>query len=319
METPSVNRNALAIVTTMMERAGELGILVSKTSNGATVIDAGFDMKGGYMAGRLITEICLGGLGSTSLIPVSIGDLHLPGVFVATDHPAISLLGSQAAGWRISVSTYTAMGSGPARALALKPKKTYSSIGYKDEAEAAIIFLEADETPGEDVANYISKACGVAPSSLYILTAPTSSLVGSVQVSGRVVEVGLHKLVANGLEATKVLHGCGRAPIAPVHPDKAESMGRTNDMIIYGGVVQFTVQFDDDAKLKEMVERAPSSESKAYGRRFIEVFEEADGDFYKIDPKLFAPAVVVVNNAKTGKTFASGVVDLPLLKRSVFG
>lgn len=54
--------------------------------------------------------------------------LILPTVFVATDYPAVSLFGSQLAGWGVKVGDFSAMGSGPARALALKPKKVFEKV-----------------------------------------------------------------------------------------------------------------------------------------------------------------------------------------------
>jgi methenyltetrahydromethanopterin cyclohydrolase len=56
--------------------------------------------------------------------------------------------------------------------------------------------------------------------------------------------------------------------------------------------------------------------SKAYGKPFIEIFKEAKYDFYKIDPNLFAPAVLAVNNVKTGNTFKSGEINVRNLKES---
>lgn len=86
-----------------------------------------------------------------------------------------------------------------------------------------------------------------------------------------------------GFDPVKAVSGLGIAPIAPVHPRFIEAMGRTNDMILYGGVVHFNVDWDDDKSLGEMVEQVPSSLSKDYGRPFAEVFKEASYDFYKID------------------------------------
>jgi len=49
----------------------------------------------------------------------------------------------------------------------------------------------------------------------------------------------------------------------------------------------------------------------------MEIFKEADYDFYKIDPGLFAPAVFVINNSKTGKTFRAGKIDMEVFKKSI--
>ena len=42
---------------------------------------------------------------------------------------------------------------------------------------------------------------------------------------------------------------------------------------------------------KELVNKAPSINSKDYGKPFLDIFLNAGKDFYKIDPGLFAPAV----------------------------
>jgi methenyltetrahydromethanopterin cyclohydrolase len=90
------------------------------------------------------------------------------------------------------------MASGPARALSLKPKNTYKMLGYRDTSEIGILALEADTLPGEEVTGFIAEKCGIEPENLYVLVAPTRSLVGSVQISGRVVTATLHKLEEKG-------------------------------------------------------------------------------------------------------------------------
>jgi len=51
--------------------------------------------------------------------------------------------------------------------------------------------------------------------------------------------------------------------------------------------------------------------------RFLDIFKEAGFDFYKIDPDIFAPAVVAVNNIKTGKTFRAGTLDVEVMRGSL--
>jgi len=114
-----------------------------------------------------------------------------------------------------------------------------------------------------------------------------------------------------------VTHACGYAPIAPVHPKFAQAMGRTNDAIMYAGVAYYTTSYDDDEGLRELADKAPSSASKSYGKPFFEIFKEANYDFYKIDPGLFAPAVLIVNNAKTGSIFKAGKIHVEIFKRSM--
>jgi len=313
----SVNCAARQLAKELCDRAEEYGVIIKETKLGTTLIDAGIEAKGGFLAGKIITEICLGGYGEAKILWNRYDDLELPSIFVSTDHPAIATLGSQFAGWQIKVGSYSAMGSGPARALALKPRELYKKIGYEDKADVAVLVLETTKEPPEDVINYVSGQCKVEPDSLFLILVPTNTVTGCTQISGRVMETGIHKLMNLGFEPKLITHGCGYAPIAPVHPRFAEAMGRTNDAILYAGVVCCTTSYDDDEKLRELVDMAPSSASKSYGRPFLEIFKEAKFDFYRIDPRLFAPAVLMVNNVKTGSVFKSGRINMEVFKRSI--
>jgi methenyltetrahydromethanopterin cyclohydrolase len=319
MSTPklSVNRLALNLVNRLCDQADELGVLVKKMPSGTTLIDAGIKAQGGYVAGQTITEICLGGLGKADVTYKRYSDLGLPSIFVYTDYPVISTLGSQFAGWQIKSGKYVAMGSGPARALSLKPKELYEKIDYEDISDVAVLVLETSKEPPEEAVAKICEECNVDAENLFLVLVPTSSVAGSVQISGRIVETGLHKLTELGFDPKLVTHACGYAPLAPVHPKMAQAMGRTNDAIIYGGTAYYTVSCDDDEELKRLLGKAPASASKSYGKPFMEIFKEAGYDFYKIDPGLFAPAVFVINNSKTGKTFRAGKIDVDVFKKSI--
>ena len=316
---------ALSLVKKLCTEAEYYGVVLEETKSGATLIDAGIRAKGGFLAGEMITEICLGGYGKANILPVQYGDIVLPSVFVQTDHPALATLASQFAGWQIKVGKYSAIGSGPARALALKPKEIYEKIMYKDEADTAVLVLETNKQPPDDVIYSISNQCKVAPEKLFLILVPTKCLAGSTQVSGRIVETGLHKLMKLGLDPRVAEHAWGYAPIVPLHPRFDEAMGRTNDAILYGGTAHYIVNCEDDKELENLVRLAPSSASRMIQEarqlaekspRFLEIFKEAGFEFYKIDPNVFAPAVVVINNMRTGKIFRAGTIDIEVLKGS---
>jgi len=313
----SVNQLAWKLIEELRSRAEEYGVLVEESRLGATIIDAGIEARGGYLAGKVIAEICLGGLGRVEITCREYGHLTLPAAFVQTDHPAIATLGSQFAGWKVRVGGFFALGSGPARALALKPRRIYEEIAYQDRFDRAVLVLETSKKPPEDVISQVAQLCQVSPSNLALILVPTSSVAGSTQVAGRIVETGVHKLARLGLDPKKILCGWGISPIPPVHLDPTISMGRMNDAILYAGVVGLTVDVEDDQALRRLVERAPSSSSKTYGKPFIEILREAGYDFYRIDPDLFAPAVVIVNNVSTGTVLRAGRVNVEMLERSV--
>jgi methenyltetrahydromethanopterin cyclohydrolase len=96
-----------------------------------------------------------------------------------------------------------------------------------------------------------------------------------------------------------------------------KAMGRTNDVILYGGVTNYFVNHEDDEDLKKTVAKAPSSCSRDYGRPFYEIFREAKFDFYKIDPNLFAPAVITISNMKTGVSYTAGTINEKVLKDAI--
>jgi methenyltetrahydromethanopterin cyclohydrolase len=321
----SLNVSALSLVKELCNEAEKYGVIVEKTETGATTIDSGIKAKGGFLAGKMVTEICMGGYGQVKILPYQYGDVVLPTIYVQTDYPALATLASQFAGWRIKVGKFSAIGSGPARALALKPKGLYEGLAYKEKSEVAVLVLETNRKPPEEVIQKISKQCDVSPEKLFLVLVSTSCLAGSTQVSGRIVETGLHKLEKLGLDPKVVQYAWGYAPIIPLHPRFDEAMGRTNDAILYGGTVYFIVDYGNDEYLERLVKLAPSSASRMLQEakerakkspRFLDIFKEAGFDFYKIDPNLFAPAIVVVNNMRTGKIFRAGNLDIDVLKGS---
>lgn len=306
----SVNSGAAAVVAQMVLNKEGLGVEVTKLDNGTTVIDAGIKATGGIMAGKLFSEACLGGLGEISFTMEKMLQVH-----VTVDNPAIACMGSQYAGWMIKVGDYFAMGSGAARAKA-GLEKIFQEIGYRDDSEKAVIALETRKIPDEKVADFIAGECDVTPDNLSILVAPTASIVGSIQISARVVETGIHKLHELGFDINKILSGSGSAPIAPIAKNDLEAMGKTNDCVLYGGRTEYFVAAED-SEIQDVINDVPSSSSRDYGMPFLDVFEKYNRDFYKIDPKLFSPAEVTVNNVKTGKVFHSGNVNDEVLKKSL--
>jgi len=311
----SVNKRALEVVKTIMDDKDSLDCTVSESKNGTTIIDAGIECVGSSELGRLIGEVCLGGLGSVKLSTMYIGNFELPAVIVGTDYPKVSTLASQYAGWTIKVGKYFAMGSGPARALARVEKELYEELDYKDKSKKGVIVLESRVAPTEEVTEYIAEKCGISPSNLYCIVVPTASEAGSVQISSRVVEVGMHKLHEIGFDTEKVRRGHGVAPIAPVAKNDSKAMGVTNDCILYGGRTFYFVKSEDD-NLQEIVEKVPSSTSDQYGQPFYKLFKSVEFDFYKVDPLLFSPAEVTINHVETGKVYHAGELNSKVLKQS---
>lgn len=311
---PSVNERAFALVQRMMDDADALGLAVSRLPNGATVVDSGVHVTGSLEAGRLFAEACLGGLGQVALCQVDIGELRLPGVSVSVSHPPVACLAAQYAGWAVEADDYVAMGSGPARAL-YRGDPVFEHLTYEDGADVAVLMLEAHQLPTEAAARKVAEKCGVAPEDLCLLVAPTASLVGSVQVAARVVETGLHKMVEVDFDVDAVLSGFGTCPLASIAADDLHAIGRTNDAVLYGGQAWYTVRTEDE-RVEAVIDKIPSSASHDdYGTPFYELFQRYGGDFYQIEPLLFGPAEVYINNVTSGRTFHAGVVNAAMIRR----
>ena len=311
----SVNNGALEIVKEILNREDELNCSDRISETGATLIDAGIESKGSLELGRLIGEVCLGGMGVVRLTTTYIEDLELPAVITSTDLPKISTLASQYAGWTIKVGKYVAMGSGPARALSCVEKELYEELDYHDTSKKGVIILESREIPPPEVTEYIAEKCGIAASNLFCIIVPTASLAGSVQISARIVEVGIHKLHLLKFDLERIRRGHGIAPIAPVAKNDGRAMGVTNDCILYGGKTFYHVNADD-TDLAEVVDRVPSSTSSQYGTPFYDLFKSFDFDFYKVDPLLFSPAEVTLNHIESGKVYHAGEVNQEVIRKS---
>ena len=317
MPKVSVNRNAAKLVNDLCSRADHYRVKVTKSDRGATLIDAGIKVDGGIEAGKVITEICLGGLGKATVSSTRVGTQNFPSISVTTDYPAVSTLGSQLAGWQVKSGTFQALGSGPARALALKPKTVFEKIGYRDECDEAVLVLETDKEPPTDVISVVAEACHVSADNLHIILVPVTSVSGATQVTGRAVETGVYRLMNLGFDPKLAAKAWGSAPVLPAHRDAVEAMGRSNDAILYGGEVHVIVNYNDDEELGQLTQESVSSSSEQYGQPFAKIFKDAGSDFYKIDPGLFAPATMTMENAKSGRTFSAGKVDVDVLLRSL--
>lgn len=314
-----LNDRAVEIADRMAGNAAALRIAVARLGAGCDVIDCGIAVAGGLEAGRLLAEACMGGLGRVEFSEWETDGLRLPGVHVRTDHPAVSCLASQYAGWAIQPSGYFAMGSGPLRAVARVERELYERIGYTEPApERAVLVLETRSPPVDDVAEWIAVKASFAAERMTLLVAPTASLAGSVQISARVIETALHKLDHLGFDVRRVVSAVGSAPLAPVAKNDVRAIGRTNDCVLYGGVVHLSVLAEDDV-LAGVVPRLPSAASPNYGAPFYELFQRHGGDFYKVDPGLFSPAEVVIHNIASGRTFAAGERNAGILRSSLYG
>src|SRR5579875_3716497 len=309
-----LNERALRLADDMAATAEALRIAVHTTPKGARLIDCGVAVEGGLQAGLAMARVCLAGHAEVTLVPGQLEDVPVPQVQVQSDHPILACMASQYAGWQVSVGKFFAMGSGPMRA-AYGKEELFDHIPGREQASAAVGVLETSQLPGDEVAAYLAEKLNLPPNKLTLLAAPASSQAGSVQVVARSLETALHKLYELKFDLRQIVSGYGIAPLPPVAADFLGAIGRTDDAILYGGQVVLWVRGDDE-QLAEIGPKVPSSASPDHGAPFTEIFERYERDFYRIDPLLFSPAVIVLQNLRTGKSHVFGRIERAVLRRS---
>ncbi len=278
------------------------------------ILDFGCQVPGGLEAGLLLAKICMADLANVQIVPADQGIWHGPMLQVTTDDPVAACMASQYAGWKVAQGKFFAMGSGPMRSKR-KREEVLDHLGLNDESHCAVGVLECDEIPSSDIIELVANECGVSIEQTTLCVAPTRSIAGVIQVVARSIETAMHKLHELGFDLHKVVSAHGTAPIPPMAKDFAEGIGRTNDAILYGG--QVTLWFDgSDSDIESIGAKVPSIASKDFGKPFAKTFREYQYDFYKVDPGLFAPAMVTFVNLRTGNSFRYGKLFPEILRDS---
>ncbi len=311
---PTLNDRANELANAMAADADNLGIAVLTLECGTRIIDCGVEAAGSFEAGRRLAEVCLAGLAT---VTIESPDATVPdigcnrSVHVRTSNPVAACMASQYAGWELKGSKFFAMGSGPMRAAACR-ETIFQYIGNCERPPQCVGILETSKLPPNDICVSIAEKCGISTQNLTLLVARTASPAGTLQIVARSVETALHKLYELGFDLNRVVEGSGSAPLPPIGDTDLQAIGWTNDVILYGAVVRLKVQGED----LTCISGVPSSNSKDYGRPFEEIFQRYNGDFYSIDPFLFSPAVIEVENTDTGELVRYGQTAPAILAES---
>jgi methenyltetrahydromethanopterin cyclohydrolase len=312
--TTRLNDSAAVLVQQLLEKSVELEIAHSQLDSGVTIIDLGISVPGSLAAGISLAEICLAARGHVTLVPLTTDLPTAHAVTIKSNQPLAACMASQYAGWQIATDDFFGMGSGPMRAAA-GSEEIFKHIGCTESASHVIGVIETASIPTETACELITTACQIEPQDLTLLVAPTSSLAGTVQIVARSLETAMHKMHELGFDLHRIQRGTGTAPLCPLGKDDLLSIGLTNDAILYGGEVEIWVN-GDDSSLSDIGPKIPSNASEDYGRPFVNIFKQYNNDFYKIDPHLFSPATIRINNVDTGNVFCFGEINSAVLFES---
>lgn len=309
-----LNEQAFGLCKSAIGHANAWRIQAHTLANQATVLDFGVKAHGGILAGQNLARICMSDRAKITVHPADYSLGPWPLIQITTDDPVHACMASQYAGWPVQKDKFFAMGSGPMRAKRGK-EHVLKSLGTTDSSQHAVGVLECDALPDESICELVATECGVDVSNVILCVAPTKSIAGTIQVVARSVETSMHKLFELGFDLRSVVSGYGSAPLPPPAIEFVQGIGRTNDAILYGGHVTLWVHADD-AQLREIGPKVPSSASRDYGIPFAKTFKKYDYDFYKVDPGLFSPGMITLVNLKSGNSFRFGALRPDILAQS---
>jgi len=302
---PGLNDRCSALHRHRQPEFDALGIASIAGYSGAEVFDFGTHSPGTIEGGCLLASLCMADLGSVNIILQPDSVLGLPEILVRTDHPFLSCMAAQYAGWPVSSGDWFAMGSGPARILRQKEELFERYPVACEHNDEAWLILETAKLPDDGAIRMIAAECKTVPEKLRICVARTASLAGTIQIVARSIETTMHKLFELDFDLRSVVSGIGTAPLPPVGRNDLEAIGWTNDAILYGGRVWLCVDCDQE-EIDRILLRIPGNSSADYGRPFREIFEHYNRDFYAIDRMLFSPAEITIHNLQSGRTVRAG-------------
>jgi methenyltetrahydromethanopterin cyclohydrolase len=320
MEHRSINEAAAAVIEKeILPKAERFNIGVSTLANGATVLDMGIHCKGGFRAGKYFAEIGMGCLGKMYYHRFPLEHYQVPGLQVVTEEPGVCEMASYVAATKVLWKGRQQVVSGPVRAI-LGSDHFAQAVTYRDPSpRKAVVGVQTEELPDEELAEHIAAACGTAPERLYIMAARTGCMTGAVQVCARNVEQALPTVHDRGFSMEQILEGNAVTPLCCVVDDEAIAYGRVNDCLIYGQETNLTVRCQDE-DITAMLEEIPFSKNEdVYGTPFQKLFDRCGNNWANVPRDWDAPCRINFFNVATGHSYTTGKVGLSALERAFLG
>ena len=70
--------------------------------------------------------------------------------------------------------------------------------------------------------------------------------------------------------------------------------------------------------VEQVIDQLPFNASQRFGERFVDIFEEGDRDFYKVDKDIHTVARFEFWNEATGSVFRAGEIREDMLAEAFF-
>ena len=346
-EKISVNRLAIGIVKDMIGNSDRLQVGVSELKNGATIVDCGAKVPGGYEAGELVTRIRFGGLATAHVTDVTFDDYTMPTLFCQTNFPA--LIGACQFVWMGIVPPpetldhpFPAWISGPAHVLAQDPDWIFKEkLDYKDpHPEAGVVVVQtrdkAQGLPDAQFAQMMAKKCKIEPKDLYLVVTPSESVAGVTHVASSGVEDVFWRLTEYyNVPYSRIEHASGSTPLCPISPNVfKEPCIWMDDMIDYVGRAHFWLSSTPDMDLEMMArDLATENHGTFYGSSYyqsqVKSFRPVD-ELTKNEQNvenwlrtraaigtqgMWMVAEISLSDTRTGRVFHAGKANMEIIKK----
>jgi|TARA_B100001971_G_scaffold121398_1_gene111822 methenyltetrahydromethanopterin cyclohydrolase len=307
----------MGVVTELIDRSDELQIEVSTTSAGATVIDMGLEVPGSWEAGRLYAEATMGGLAAVAFGEFELSDETLRSVEVRTEYPVEACWVAQKHADHRAGDPDDVILAGPAKALLWPPDPSVAEAGYVEQHRQAVAPLQIERPVNDSDISWLSQSCGLDPKDVFVLVAPTTSLVCAIQVAARSVDNAMHRMHSAGIELFEVKSLEGSAPVPPPSTDELVALGRINDSLMYGTTVNTIVRSVVDFNV--VAEEVTTQPADSAGRLFLEIFDAAGNRFHNVPLEVFCISMFTIADPTLGMSVSVGAIDHDLLWTSFYG
>ncbi|MCX6750954.1 MAG: hypothetical protein NTZ83_05830 [Candidatus Pacearchaeota archaeon] len=301
------------LVQQLLDYAWDYSLNIRILQSGAKLIDAGIEAEGSYEAGRIITEICQGGLCRASLGLANMDGIVLPQITVESFHPTLSAYDFQAGS-----AVKGKIVSGPINMYLKKDALRYKKLSYIDKTTVGIAIIQSDDIPTNEWALSLAEQSHLHPKDLYLIVMPMRSIVGVTQITGRMNENVIFSLEESiSYNSLKVKHIIGNAPICPVTKENFKKRKACpDDFIHYAAQIFLTLDADPDENLQKLAEALSFQSTPIYGEFFSDILSKAKGNFMDI-PKIKdinKVAQVTINDFNTGRVYQAGKKNTALLR-----
>lgn len=308
-----INKRSNELVQKLIDHAWDYGLNVRILPCGAKLIDAGVEAGGSFEAGRIITEICHGGLCTASLSLVDMGGIVLPQITVESFHPTISAYDIQA-GYIVEGKIV----SGPINMYLKKDMLRYKKLSYINKATVGIAIIQSDDIPTNEWVLSLAEQSHLHPKDLCLLVMPMQSIVSATQIAGRMNEDIIFSLEKSiSYDSLKVKHIIGSAPICPVTKENFKKRkAYPDDFLHYAAQVFLTLDAKPNEDLQKLTEALCFQSTPIYGEFFSEILDKAKGNFMDIPglKDINKVAQVTINDFNTGRIYQAGKKNIALLR-----